>query len=109
MFTFIFTYTYLYVYIHIHICIKPSRGQVRHQARQRHTLNTLKVLSRTQCEDVRLPGKETSNSHGAGPVHLIITMMKWIRTSRLSIRNSLSLVPSTTPTHFRDYISRFTV
>jgi len=25
------------------------------------------------------------------PVHLIITMIKWIRTSRLSIKNSLSL------------------
>ena len=31
--------------------------------------------------DVRLPG--------ARPVHLIITMIKWIRTSRLSIKNSL--------------------
>jgi len=30
-----------------------------------------------------------SNSHGARPVHLIITMIKWIRTSRLSIKNSL--------------------
>ena len=35
--------------------------------------------------DVRLPGKGNSNSHGARPVHLIITMIKWIRTSRLSI------------------------
>ena len=32
-----------------------------------------------------------TNSHGARPVHLIITMIKWIRTSRLSIENSLSL------------------
>jgi len=39
--------------------------------------------------DVRLPGKGNSNSHGARPVHLIITMIKWIRTSRLSIKNSL--------------------
>jgi len=37
--------------------------------------------------DVRLPGKGNSNSHGARPVHLIITMIKWIRTSRLSIKN----------------------
>ena len=43
--------------------------------------------------DVRLPGKGNSNSHGARPVHLIITMIKWIRTSRLSIKNSL---PDTT-------------
>ena len=41
--------------------------------------------------DVRLPGKGNSNSHGARPVHLIITMIKWIRTSRLSIKNSLYL------------------
>ena len=41
--------------------------------------------------DVRLPGKGNSNSHGARPVHLIITMIKWSRTSRLSIKNSLSL------------------
>ena len=41
--------------------------------------------------DVRLPGKRISNSHGARPVHLIISMIKWIRTSRLSIKNSLSL------------------
>jgi len=40
--------------------------------------------------DVRLPGKGKSNSHGARPVHLIITMIKWVRTSRLSIKNSLS-------------------
>jgi len=31
--------------------------------------------------------------HHARPVHLIITMIKWIRTSRLSIKNSLSLPP----------------
>ena len=42
--------------------------------------------------DVRLPGKENSNFHGARPVYLIIPMIKWIRTSRLSIKNSLSLV-----------------
>jgi len=41
--------------------------------------------------DVRLPRKENSNSHGARPVHLIITIIKWTRTSRLSINNSLSL------------------
>jgi len=35
-------------------------------------------------------GKDNLNSHGARPVHLIITMIKWIRTSRLSVKNSLS-------------------
>ena len=29
-------------------------------------------------------------SHGARPIHLITTMIKWVRTSRLSIKNSLS-------------------
>ena len=36
-------------------------------------------------------GKGNSNSHGARPVHQIISMIKWIRTSRLSMKNSLSL------------------
>jgi len=40
--------------------------------------------------DIRLPGKGNSNSHGARPVHRIITMIKWFRNSRLSIKNSLS-------------------
>ena len=40
--------------------------------------------------DARLPGKRHLNSHFARPVHLIITMIKWIRTSRLAIKNSLS-------------------
>jgi len=44
--------------------------------------------------DVRLPGKGNSNSHGAKPVHLIITMIEWIRTNRLLIKNLLS--PQTT-------------
>ena len=34
--------------------------------------------------------KINSNSNGARPVRLIITMIKWIRTSRLTIENSLS-------------------
>ena len=41
--------------------------------------------------DVRLPGNGNSDSHGARPEHLIITMIKWIRTSRLSIKNSFCL------------------
>jgi len=47
------------------------------------------VLPNPGKVDVRLPGKGDSNSHGARPVHLIITMVKWIRTSRLSIKKSL--------------------
>ena len=41
--------------------------------------------------DIRLPGNGSSNSHGARPVH---QKHRWIRTSRLSIKNSLSLSPS---------------
>ena len=39
---------------------------------------------------IRLPGKTNSYSHGARPVHQIISMIKWIRTRRLSIKTSLS-------------------
>ena len=46
---------------------------------------------RTRWEVIgTLPAKGNSNSHGARPVHLIITMIQWIRTSRLSIKNFLS-------------------
>jgi len=41
--------------------------------------------------DVTLPGKGNSNSHGARPVHQMISMIKLIQTSRLSIHNSLSV------------------
>ena len=34
--------------------------------------------------------KGNSESDGARPVHLMITMIKWIWTSRLSVKNSLS-------------------
>jgi hypothetical protein len=40
--------------------------------------------------EVRLPGKRNSTSHDARPVHPIITMIKWIRTSRLAIKNFIS-------------------
>ena len=43
----------------------------------------------TRKVDTRLPGKENSNSHGARPVHQIISSMKWSGTSRLSIKDSL--------------------
>ena len=42
--------------------------------------------------DVRLRRKVNSNSHDARLVHPIITMIRWIRTSRLSMNNSLSRV-----------------
>ena len=45
------------------------------------------MCSASATVDVRLPGKGNSNSHGARPGHLIITMIKRVRTSRLSIKN----------------------
>ena len=44
----------------------------------------------TRKADVRLPGNGNPNSYDARPVHRIISMMEWIRTSRLSIKDSLS-------------------
>ena len=63
-----------------------------HQSRCQCDVSDYKtsMATYTRKVDVRLPGKGNSNSHGARPVHLIITMIKWIRTSRLSIKNSRS-------------------
>ena len=55
------------------------------------------MVSWTCCQlrptkvDLRLPGKGNPNSHGARPVHQIMSMMKWMRTNSLSIKKSLSL------------------
>jgi len=59
--------------------------------------------------DVRLPGKGDSNTLGARPVHLIITMIKWFRTSRMSIKNSLSCPPPLwcEPEHKKPVKARF--
>jgi len=55
-------------------------------------LDGAKGLTAFRKVDIRLPGKGNSTSHGARPVHQIISMKQWIRTSRLSIKNSLSQV-----------------
>ena len=47
-------------------------------------------LEKKFLTQVRLPGNGNSNSHGARPVHLIITMIKWSGTSRLSIKKTVS-------------------
>ena len=59
-------------------------------------------------EDVKLPGEGNSNCHGARPVHLIIAVIKWIRTSRLSIKNievqggnEERVLPQRAPAHAR--------
>ena len=41
--------------------------------------------------DIGLPGNLNPNSEGAKLVHQIVLMRKWIRSSRLSTKNSLSL------------------
>jgi len=43
-----------------------------------------------QTPMARGPGQGNSNFFGARPVHQIITMINWIRTSRLPIKNSLA-------------------
>ena len=40
------------------------------------------IASPARKVDVGLLGKGNSNPHGARPVHLIIAMIQWIRTSR---------------------------
>ena len=49
-------------------------------------MQTYTITNVMQKEVVRCP------PHGARPVHLIITMIKWIRTSRLSIKNTITNV-----------------
>ena len=49
----------------------------------------------TRKVGIWLPGRGSSNSHGARSVHQVITTMKWIRIKRLSIKNSLyTLLPN---------------
>ena len=61
--------------------------------RQSHQTSSLQQSEHTCAGnmkvDIRLPGKENSNSHGARPVHQIITMIRWIQTIRLSTKKSL--------------------
>ena len=54
-------------------------------------LKTLLVVPSLRKVDAKLTGKRNSYSHGARPVHLIITMIKWIRTSRLSAKTLSAL------------------
>ena len=54
----------------------------------RYQLNNIPKSARKV--DARLPAKGNSKSHGARPVHQIFFIIVWIRTSRLSIKKSLS-------------------
>ena len=78
--------------VHFQDIATESRTSGINRPRERHMPPKLQVHPRKV--DVRLPGEGNSNSNGARPVHLIITMIMWIRTSRLSITNSLSQVHS---------------
>ena len=49
-------------------------------------VNMVQGVSGARTVDIRLPGKGNSNSHGARTVH---QKHRWIRTSRLPIKNSL--------------------
>ena len=46
--------------------------------------------------DVRLPGKGNSNSHGARPVHQIISVIK-VDWDQEVVNKELSLLPATSP------------
>jgi len=59
---------------------EPHADVVRREPQPAAWLRILSWLCRKV--DVWIPGKRNSNSHGARPVHLIITMIKWFRTSR---------------------------
>ena len=62
-----------------------DREDNRYESRSVSTTAPRKVV-------IRLPGKRNSNSHGARPVY---QKHRWIRTSRLSMKNSLSLYDCT--------------
>ena len=72
--------------------IAADSARVREQCPVRADLHHLPdpTFSVNRKVDVRLPGKGNSTPHGARPVHLIMAMIKWIRTRRLSTKNSRS-------------------
>ena len=75
---------------HIDSCITQLKAQGPSR-----TCNESKEEALVQTHTASTPGitcTGDSNSRGARPVRLIITMIEWIRTSRLSIKNSLSVV-----------------
>ena len=76
----------------VHMRIQ-HRDETDHESQIRHprTLTPTHPGPGLLQVDIRLSGKGNSNSHGARPVHQITSMIKWIRTSRLAINNSLSL------------------
>ena len=70
-----------------------GRNQPSHEVGTPYPGTTFTTSHVNQNVDARLPGKGNSNSYGARLVHRIITMMKCMWTSRLSVQNSSSRVP----------------
>ena len=60
------------------------------------SVSTSIFVCKARKVETRLPGKNP-NSQGARPVHQTISMIKWIRTSRLPIKNSFSVYKDTRP------------
>ena len=71
--------------IEMEMCVQ-SGGKATHDCPQAGLPEV--PATRSRKVDIRLPGKGDSNSHGARTVH---QNHRWTRTSRLSIKNSLSL------------------
>ena len=73
--------------------LSPSHTRTLSPTHGRRSPEMLSILSTDlvfRKVDIRLPEKVNSNSHGARPVHQIISMIKWICTSTLSMKNSLA-------------------
>ena len=107
IYIYIYAYTYIYIYIHsyTHTYTRPERvyylyatGVLARSGRaallafgaHRRAPRAGKYPETTRKVDIRLPGRGNLNSHGARPVHRIISVIQWIRTNRLSIKNYLS-------------------
>ena len=69
----------------------PSAGKRLNRGNQFSESVLAGCVAEARKVDIRLPGKWNSSSHGARPVRQIISMMEWTRTSRLSIKYSLSV------------------
>ena len=88
---------YVCIYTHVLDVVAEVAGAQLHDEVEDAVLDVdlvhrhdVRVPQPARKVDVRLPGKRNSNSHGARPVHLIITIIKWTRTSRLSIKKTPS-------------------
>ena len=86
MYVCIYLSIYLYIYIYVYYILK-ARKQADEDVRQMmcfagaeagKTSPALSFAKEKVCT-LRVPGKGISNSRGARPVHLIITILEWGR------------------------------